>query len=255
VSAKDEAAAQAPRMFVKFNFFKVRSEWRRLDDELRERHKRDFCKVVDSLSVSGDLSVYTTVGFRGDTDLMIRQLTDDAAQIHSFGSAIRATGLGSYFDSPYSYLAVTRKSSYVANHSHAGQEGSADPRAATTRKYLVVYPFVKRRDWYSLPFADRQEMMSGHIETGHRYPAIRINTSYSFGIDDQEFIVAFDTDDLMQFVDLVMELRESPASAYTERDVPAFTCMSATPRQAVDALDGASAAVAESQAELEAVLP
>lgn len=241
-------------MFVKFHFFKVASEWRRLDDDRRERHKSEFCEVVDSMAVSGDLSVYTTVGFRGDTDLMIRQVTEDAAEIHSFGSAIRATGLGSYFETPYSYLGVTRKSSYVANHTHAGQEGSADLRVAKSRKYLVVYPFVKRRDWYSLPFAERQEMMSGHIETGHRYPAIRINTSYSFGIDDQEFIVAFDTDDLMEFVDLVMELRESPASAYTERDVPAFTCMSATPRQAVDALDGESGMVAANQAELEAVL-
>lgn len=242
------------RLFVKYHFFKVDPEWRRLKTELREQHKNEFCDLIESKSQTGSFGTYSTVGIRGDTDFLIRQLSEDIEAIHDFGISVRSTGLGDYLETPYSYLAVTRRSAYVADHSHSDQEGSVDPRSGGARKYFVVYPFVKRRDWYSLPFESRREMMQSHIETGHKYPDVRINTSYSFGIDDQEFVVAFDTDDLIQFVDLVMELRDSAASAYTERDVPAFTCISVSPRGMVDAVDGTPSAVIDSKREVAEVL-
>ena len=71
----------------------------------------------------------------------------------------------------------------------------------------------------------RQKMMSEHIGTGHRYPSISINTSYSFGIDDQEQVVSFETDYPEDFLDLVEEMRSQKARAYTERDVPIITCI------------------------------
>jgi chlorite dismutase len=92
---------------------------------------------------------------------------------------------------------------------------------------------VKTRPWYELPKADRQRIMDEHIGIGHRYHGIRINTTYSYGLDDQEFVVAFEGDDPGEFLALVRDLRDSVSSSYTERDTPMFTCRRLTPRALV----------------------
>jgi chlorite dismutase len=108
-----------------------------------------------------------------------------------------------------------------------------------------VYPFWKRREWYRLPANERQRIMSDHIEIGRRYPEITINTAYSFGIDDQEFVVSFEADDPDRFLDLVQELRSSESSSYTLRDTPIFTCVAMSVAKALDALDGTATAHSE----------
>ena len=90
--------------------------------------------------------------------------------------------------------------------------------------YLVVYPFVKTHGWYQLPQEERQRMMGQHFTIGHKYPGVHINTAYSFGLDDQDHVVSFNVTDLGEFMELVMEMRESAARPYTERDTPIFTC-------------------------------
>jgi chlorite dismutase len=97
-----------------------------------------------------------------------------------------------------------------------------------------VYPMVKKRLWYRLPFEQRKAMMVEHFAIGHRYPQVKINTAYSFGLDDQEFVVAFESDDPAAFLDLVTELRESQASRYTERETPIFSCVRMPVAQALD---------------------
>src|SRR6185369_5384702 len=108
-------------------------------------------------------------------------------------------------------------------------------------KYLFVYPFIKTRSWYALPKPERQRMMDEHVRIGRKYPTIRLNTIYSYGLDDQEHVVAFEGDDPGEFLDLVMELRESEASAYTLRDTPTLTCIQMSLWEALDTLGGASA--------------
>ena len=97
---------------------------------------------------------------------------------------------------------------------------------------------VKKREWYSLPASERERIMRSHIEVGRRHSEISINTSYSFGLDDQQFVVAFEGDDPGQFLDLVQELRPTESSAYTERETPIFTCVAMSVGKALDALDG-----------------
>ena len=80
--------------------------------------------------------------------------------------------------------------------------------------------------------------MQEHITLGKQYPDIDLNTSYSFGLDDQEFVVAFETDDPGSFLDLVQRLRTTESSLYTKRDTPTFTCINATVERALAALDG-----------------
>ncbi len=90
-----------------------------------------------------------------------------------------------------------------------------------------MYPMVKTREWYTLSGEERGRIMREHVAVGQKYPRIRINTSYSYGIDDQDFVVAFDSDYPQEFVDLVGRLRYTEASLYTQRDTPMFACAKA----------------------------
>jgi chlorite dismutase len=103
-------------------------------------------------------------------------------------------------------------------------------------QYLFVYPFVKTREWYTRPAEQRQEMMDEHIRIGTKYRSVKLHTTYSFGLDDQEFVVAFETDQPSDFLDLVQELRETKASSYTLRDTPMFTCRQRTLGECLEAL-------------------
>ena len=114
-------------------------------------------------------------------------------------------------------------------------------------RYLFVYPFTKTRAWYALSKPERQTMMDEHVRVGRKYPSIRLNTTYSYGLDDQEFIVAFEGDNPGDFLDLVMELRESQASGYTLRDTPTFTCVQMSLWDMLDTLGGAGSAEAPSR--------
>ena len=124
-------------------------------------------------------------------------------------------------------------------------EEEARPEICTSeRKYLFLYPMVKQRRWYGLAPEERGRIMKSHIEVGRRYPEITINTTYSYGLDDQEFVVCFEGDDPGEFLDLVNELRPTESSEYTERETPIFTCVAMSVGKALDALDGAASAVA-----------
>jgi chlorite dismutase len=131
---------------------------------------------------------------------------------------------------PYSYLAMTKPSEY-------SEESRLEVRPGHG-KYLFVYPFVKTREWYRLPPDQRWTIMQEHIAVGREYPQVDLNTSYSFGLDDQEFVVAFETDEPAAFLDLVQRLRTTEASAYTKRDTPTFTCVACSVERALNALDG-----------------
>ncbi len=213
------------RQLVNFSFYKVDLAWRRLSESERKKGKAEFTEVVQSYSKELILLPYSTVGIRSDADFLLWRIGLTLEPMQEMSAKLSKTGLGTYLTTTYSYLATTKRSMYIDKHTHEGQEGSRTRIKPGLSKYLFVYPFVKTREWYQLPFAERQEMMNAHIKTGHKYPKIKINTTYSFGIDDQEFVVAFEGDDPMEFVDLVHELRDAQASKYTVRDVPAFTCV------------------------------
>jgi chlorite dismutase len=128
---------------------------------------------------------------------------------------------------------MMKPSPYLGRHKHPDQEGRRTRLKPAGGRYLFVYPMVKKRTWYRLPYERRKAMMVEHFAIGHRYPQVKINTAYSFGLDDQEFVVAFESDEPAAFLDLVMELRESQASRYTERETPIFTCVLMAPADAL----------------------
>lgn len=211
------------RQFVNFAFFKIETSWRRLSDSEKTRGIEEFVQAVESYQKQMMVLPYSLLGIRGDCDFMLWRIGADLGLFQAMSSKLFFTGLGKYLTTPYSYLSMTKRSFYVdtINPEHGETRTQIVPGKY---QYLFVYPFVKTREWYQLPFENRQKMMDEHIRIGNKYPTVKLNTTYSFGLDDQEFVVAFETDFPQDFLDLVQELREAQTSRYTLRDTPTFTC-------------------------------
>lgn len=228
------------RQVVRYAFYRLDPAWRRLTAERQASAKIEFGETLERYHGRLLLRPYGLVGIRGDCDFLLWQVAEDLDALVELQTALNRTDLGAYLSIPYSYLAMTRRSIYEfpADPLHE-QRLVIQPSAA---KYLFVYPFIKTRAWYALPKAERQRQMDEHVRVGRKYPQIRLNTTYSYGLDDQEFIVAFEGDSPAEFLDLVMELRESEASSYTLRDTPTFTCVQMSLWDMLDTLGGAGAA-------------
>ncbi|MBI1992072.1 MAG: chlorite dismutase family protein [Candidatus Omnitrophica bacterium] len=217
------ASAQG-RQVVGFSFYRVDPAWRRLPGATKRKQADELCGVVNTYAKRLMVLTYSLVGMKADTDFLIWRVGTSLDQLQEMSGAVRRTELAGYLSMPYAYLSVTKRSTYVDKLDPEHQDQRRFIRPANS-KYLFVYPFVKTRDWYLLPMEQRQGMMDEHIRIGSKYPSVRLHTTYSFGLDDQEFVVAFESDTPQDFLDLVMELRESQGSRYTLRDTPIFTCV------------------------------
>jgi chlorite dismutase len=215
--------AKIARQFVTFTFFKARPEWRMLDAQAKLDAKREFVEVYDSYRRELLMHSYSIAGLRSNVDFMLWRIGYSLDPFQEMSARLNATALGRYLEVTQSFLSMTKRSMYIDkdNPEHVEDRLHIVPGQS---KYLFVYPFVKTREWYSLPVEQRQEMMDEHIRVGSKYRSVKLHTTYSFGLDDQEFVVAFETDQPTDFLDLVQELRESKASRYTLRDTPMFTC-------------------------------
>jgi chlorite dismutase len=204
----------------------------------RQAHKAALCETVAAFADRLQVRSYSVAGMRGDADILLWQIGDRLDDIQELASAVMRTPMAPYLQMPYSYLAMTRRSVYVS-----GEEARDRARLHPSEsRYFFVYPFVKTREWYQLSLEERQQMMDQHIVVGRKYPSVKLNTTYSFGLDDQEFVVSFETDEPADFLDLVMELREAKSSLYTLRDTPIFTCIAMPLAAALDTLGGAGEA-------------
>jgi len=230
VTVRDATAKPAAaRQHIRFAFYRVRPEWRLLSPTERAAHREELAALVRELDERENVLIraYSLVGTRGDADFMLWLVSDRVDDLHEFSARLNRLRIGAYLETPYSYFSMTKQSMYVDKHLHPNQEGRSNRLviSPTGRRYLFVYPFIKTRAWYRLPAEERQRQMSAHIAMGHKYPGVKINTTYSFGLDDQEFVVAFESDSVADFLDLVHEMREAEASTHTVRDVPSFTCI------------------------------
>jgi chlorite dismutase len=230
---QDTAAA---RQFVNFMFFRIDRAFRSLDAEAKSATKREFAEIVQRYTGPMMVLPYSTVGLKAGVDFMLWRIGYDLAPFQQMVADINKSILGRYTDVPFSYFSMTKHSQYVEEHVHEGQEGRRLKIVPGKRPFLFVYPFVKTRDWYLLSMADRQRIMSEHIAIGHKYPRVKINTTYSFGLDDQDFVVAFEAEQPAEFLDLVQDLRETESSKYTQRDTPMYTCRRTTIEEILDSI-------------------
>jgi chlorite dismutase len=215
------------RQFLNYAFYRLDPSFRRLAADQRRAAAAEFIELVRTTEASDDLILrtYSLVGLRADVDFMLWRISFDPLSFQSMEAAIRQSQLGAWLSQPYSLLSVQHRSPYVNRIKGAGGEGVE--LLPGQGKFLFVYPFVKTRAWYRLSPHARQGMMDEHIAASAPFKGVRLNTSYSYGLDDQDFVVAFDSDYPQEFVDLVGRLRYTEASLYTQRDTPMFTCAKA----------------------------
>jgi chlorite dismutase len=227
MSEMADAGEPQRRQLVNFVMYKLDPAWRLLPQDQKEQDRREFCRVLASWDQSDRMILlsYSLVGVRAECDIMLWRICYGLEDLQQMSTDISQTGLGRYLRTAYSFLSMTKRSIYIRGHKHEGQADSRGALQPGKYKYLFIYPFVKSKDWYHLNLPARQGMMNEHIAIGHKYPRVKLNTTYSFGLDDQEFVLAFESDHPEDFVDLVMELRESDATRYTVRDTPIFTCV------------------------------
>jgi len=217
---------RGPRQFLNYAFYKLDPAFRRLPPDDQREIAHQFRKVIGRWEDRDDLILrtYSLVGIRADTDFMLWRISIDLNCFQEMQAEMNRSALGGYLSQPYNFLSLQKRSQYVNRIEGSGHGLELLPGEG---KYLFIYPFVKTRPWYALSPHARQGMMDEHINASSPFKGVRINTSYSYGIDDQEFVVSFDSDYPQEFVDLVGRLRYTEASLYTMRDTPMFTCAKA----------------------------
>ncbi|MBI4787645.1 MAG: chlorite dismutase family protein [Chloroflexi bacterium] len=206
--------------FVQYLALKTDSAWRRLPEEERRRGRAELTQELES----GDgikSYAYSTLGLKTGADLFLWRMSDGPDRLQESLGRLLLTGLGKYLQVTHSLIGLIRPSTYVRRQDSQEQAIFEQER----QRYLIVYPFSKTTEWYLMSKDARQGMMNEHMRIGHEFPKVRQLLVYSTGLDDQEFIVSYETEDLDAFQQLVIALRDTEARRFTLRDTPIFTCV------------------------------
>jgi len=191
--------------------------WRRRTDEERNDDGREFGDAVAAAELEGVRSItYSSVGLEPGVDLLFWRMGPTVDALESAAAGLLRRGLGRWLTVRHSLVGRIGPSQYVRKPTDQEQSLFGGERS----RYLVVYPFTKSTEWYLLSKEARQGIMNEHMRVGHEYPTIRQALAYSFGLDSQEFVVAYETDDLVAFGDLVRSLRSTESRRSTVSDTP-----------------------------------
>jgi chlorite dismutase len=213
-------AAEPQGMFVQALALGLDPAWRRLPEPERDEHAAELCRAVERSSAVTTYS-YSMIGLKPGSDLLLWRLAPALDELEDAAAAVMRTRMGGYLHVAHSLLGIIQPSQYVKRPTVQEQSLFSGERS----RYLVVYPFTKSAEWYLLGQAARQGIMNEHMRVGHEYQQVRQLLAYSFGIDDQDFLVAYETDDLVAFGNLVRDLRSTESRRSTVRDTPILTCV------------------------------
>jgi chlorite dismutase len=216
-------APDIQKQFVNFIFFRVSSEWRRLDQDRKEVFKSEVQEVFDDFENEMLLFSYSLVGFDSKADLMFWRVGDSLDAIQEMTARLYRTNLGSFLETTDNYLSVTRKMMFVAPAEEALRE-DRNHIVAGSKKYHFLYPCAKNRDWYDMSEDEREALITENFMVGKRFQNIKIHLTHAFGFSDQEYLISFETDEPKDFLALAEELRRTPASKFSLRGMPVFTC-------------------------------
>jgi chlorite dismutase len=194
--------------------------WRRQGRDERCRSAEEFAAAVTASSEVATFT-YSMIGLKAGIDVLLWSLSPSLDGLEESGARALGSGMGAWMTVRQSFLGIIRPSQYVKRPTPQEQSLFSGERSA----YLVVYPFTKSTDWYLLNAEERQKVMNEHMKVGHRYQQVRQLLAYSFGVDDMDFLVAYETDDLPAFGELVRELRGTESRRSTVRDTPILTAI------------------------------
>jgi len=204
--------------FFNFSFFKVDPKWRWMADLAKEESAKEVEIIIRNSGIM--FRSYSNLGLRDDTDFLFWFAAKTVEEIQVVIEKLYKTVFGKYIIPSITYLSCTRPSIYSKESKAHGFVTGNEPK-----KHVIVYPFTKTREWYLLPKEKRQEIMDEHIAISKKYPQVVLNTTYSFGIHDEDFLLAFEVDDIRDFQDLIIDLREAQVSRYVKNDIPMIVCV------------------------------
>jgi len=235
VDELEEHKRKLPRQFVNFTFYRARPDWRLLSEDEKRDCKSSFIAAVDDFRAQLLIHSYSTVGLRTSADFLIWRIGTDLDPMQEMTGRLNQTEMAKYVEPTHSLLSMTKRSMYIEKECKAQAEDRTHIVPGQS-EYLFVCPLLRTREWYSRPQEQRHEMMEENLRIGSKYRSVKLHTTYSFGLDDQEFVVAFETNKPADFLDLFQELRETKASCFTLRDTPMFTCRKRNLSECLDAL-------------------
>lgn len=236
----DPRTAVGSRPYVQALALGLDPAWRRLPEAERRADAGAFAASIATERPGLRTFTYSMIGLEPAVDILVWRLADTIDVLEEAAAADLRTGLGRWLSVRRSFLGLVNASQYVAKPTSQEQSAFEGARG----RYLVVYPFTKSTDWYLLGREARQGIMNEHMRIGRGYPQIRQLLAYSFGLDDQDFVVAYEMDDLPAFGDLVRDLRGSDSRRSTVNDTPILTGVH-RPIGEILALLGSGEAVAE----------
>ncbi len=223
------------RQFVNFIFFRVNSDWRKLNAETKRVFKSEFQSVFNKFTDQLLLFSYSLVGFDSKADLMFWRIGENLDSIQDMTATLYRTNLGSFLETADNYLAITKQMMFVAPDSESTLEDRFHIKAGA-RKYHFVYPCAKHSDWYQKSGDERQELIEENFMVGKRFENIKIHLTHAFGFSEQEYVVSFETDEPKDFLALAEELRQTAASKFTLRGMPIYTCRQRSLMECLDAI-------------------
>lgn len=230
-SAATERFHELEKQFVNFIFFKVNTDWRKLDPATKYDLKEEFRAAYESFSNDFLLFSYSLVGFDSKADLMLWRIGTSMDLIQEMTAKLYRTGLGSFLETTANYMSVTKQMVFVAD--------SREDRFyvnAGEKKYHFLYPCAKDKDWFQKPAEERDALIHENFMVGKRFPNIKIHLTHSFGFSERDYLISFETDEPKDFLALAEELRQTPASKLTMRGMPVYTCRKRSLLECLDAL-------------------
>ena len=229
--------SSSAELFVQAVALGLDPAWRRLPGAERAADGVDFIDAEAATATAGVRTLtYSSVGLEPGVDLLLLRLAPSIDALEAAGARLARSGLGHWLSIRTSLLGRIAPSSYVTKPSD--QERSV--LDGEPKRYLVVYPFTKSSEWYLLSREARQGVMNEHMRVGRAYPTVRQLLAYSFGLDDGDFLVAYDTDDLGIFGDLVRELRGTESRRSTVNDRPILLGVRRTTAEFVELVGGSA---------------
>jgi chlorite dismutase len=227
----------ARRQFVNFAFFRALPEWRRLSMNDRREHKDEAVRVLQRWC-NEDMRIltYSTSGFRADCDFMLWRICYSLDCLNAAHTDLMKTRLGGFLEVTHSFLGMTKRSAYLIGQEHESDSSLRGYIKPGGGRYIMVYPFSKTREWYRRPFEDRQRIVHEQIKAAEEFKSVRMHAIYSFGLDDNEFVIGLETDRPEELVDFGMRLREVENSSFVMNDTPRLTALKVTAEEMIERL-------------------
>ena len=223
------------KQFVNFIFFRVSPDWRKLNGETKRVFKSEFQSVFNKFNESLLLFSYSLVGFDSKADLMFWRIGENLDAIQEMTARLYRTNLGSYLETADNYLSVTKKMMFVPPETIDLTETRYYVRAGE-KKYHFVYPCAKSRDWQEKSGEERDALVEENFMVGRKFGNIKIHLTHAFGFSEQDYLISFETDEPKDFLALAEELRQTPASKFSLRGMPIYTCRRRTLMECLDAV-------------------